>query len=535
VFAGAIAVERILFARAFTWQGRQVELERSGPLFFRDAYCLVRLCRLDEALVRLEEGRARVLNEAISILDAGSLAGSDTMRIAAAQELVRRLEAEHLALASRAPARHRPRIALELQAARDALVEAVESLRPERSPGRLLSSQALLAMIPPTGLVVAPIVTDIGTAVFVIPGGTSTLREDHALRLDAFTIDNLHHLLVGDEGWLPAYQNRKEQPDRWRRTIMVTCRRLWDVLIAPVEARARSLGLAPGGDVILVCPGLLGILPVHAAMHSVGDVERCFSDDFVVSCAPSIAVLASSVRRAQAIPRVPASVLAVLHGTKDLRFASAEGELVLAQFKPSSRRRLRGRKATSDQIFHKAGSVQYLHFACHGRYDPSGALRSSLQFANGELTLQDIIAHLALTRARLVVLSACETGFFEIRRAAEEQLGLRSGFLQAGAAAVVSSLWPVNDAATMLLMDYFYQLHLEGMSPADALGAAQRWLRTATNDDLAGRMQELRTATGGRKANAIDEQFQRFALARDGKEIPFNHPYYWAAFVVDGA
>ena len=58
----------------------------------------------------------------------------------------------------------------------------------------------------------------------------------------------------------------------------------------------------------------------------------------------------------------------------------------------------------------------------------------------------------------------------EVRRAADEVVGLAASFLQAGAAGVIASLWPVYDHATFLLMCRFLQLWLDpiaaGLPPA---------------------------------------------------------------------
>jgi CHAT domain-containing protein len=56
----------------------------------------------------------------------------------------------------------------------------------------------------------------------------------------------------------------------------------------------------------------------------------------------------------------------------------------------------------------------------------------------------------------------------------EGLVGLTRGFLYAGAARVVVSLWSVDDSATASLMVGFYKGMLKnGMRPADALRAAQ--------------------------------------------------------------
>ena len=58
-------------------------------------------------------------------------------------------------------------------------------------------------------------------------------------------------------------------------------------------------------------------------------------------------------------------------------------------------------------------------------------------------------------RARLVVLSACETGLVG-ELVPDEAVGLPTGLLYAGARTVVASSWAVPDESTTLLMEYFY-------------------------------------------------------------------------------
>ena len=93
-----------------------------------------------------------------------------------------------------------------------------------------------------------------------------------------------------------------------------------------------------------------------------------------------------------------------------------------------------------------------------------------------------------------MVLSACETGLYDIDRNPDEFVGLPATFMQAGAAGVVGSLWLVDDLATALLMAKFYDLHLGGpkgsgpkggLAPPTALRQAQAWLRDSTRMELA--------------------------------------------------
>ena len=92
----------------------------------------------------------------------------------------------------------------------------------------------------------------------------------------------------------------------------------------------------------------------------------------------------------------------------------------------------------------------------------------------------------------LVTLSACETGV-NLVAAGDEVIGLVRGFLLAGAAGVVSTLWTVDDQATASLMTRFYSSLRRGLSPAASLAEAQRDLM-----------------------------------------VSHPHPYHWASFTVHG-
>lgn len=123
---------------------------------------------------------------------------------------------------------------------------------------------------------------------------------------------------------------------------------------------------------------------------------------------------------------------------------------------------------------------RYVHFATHGLIDTNhpelSAIVLSLVDENGDardgyLRLNEIFnLHLP---AEVVVLSGCQTGLGkEIR--GEGLVGLTRGFMYAGAARVVVSLWRVDDEATAELMVRFYRGMLrEGKRPAAALRAAQ--------------------------------------------------------------
>jgi CHAT domain-containing protein/uncharacterized protein HemY len=121
-----------------------------------------------------------------------------------------------------------------------------------------------------------------------------------------------------------------------------------------------------------------------------------------------------------------------------------------------------------------------LHFATHGVLDSRRPELSKLVLSlydargkpeDGFLRLNDIY-NLRLD-ADLVVLSACRTALGQEIRG-EGLVGLTRGFMYAGAARVLASLWSVEDRATADLMTTFYRNRLrQGLSPAAALRRAQ--------------------------------------------------------------
>lgn len=85
----------------------------------------------------------------------------------------------------------------------------------------------------------------------------------------------------------------------------------------------------------------------------------------------------------------------------------------------------------------------------------------------------DEISGLDLHGTWLVVLSACDTGTGEAL-AGEGVLGLRRGFIQAGARNLLLTLWPIGDEATAgIIPDLYADLRKSG-SPARALAHVQR-------------------------------------------------------------
>jgi CHAT domain-containing protein/Tfp pilus assembly protein PilF len=134
------------------------------------------------------------------------------------------------------------------------------------------------------------------------------------------------------------------------------------------------------------------------------------------------------------------------------------------------------------------GRYNIVHFATHGLLDDENPELSSLVFSlvdeqgqrqDGHLLLHDVY-NLRLP-IKMVVLSACRTGVGKEVKG-EGLIGLTRGFMQAGSARVVSSLWKVDTDDTAELMRMFYrQMFKSNLTPAAALQAAQIEMRKLPN------------------------------------------------------
>jgi len=144
-----------------------------------------------------------------------------------------------------------------------------------------------------------------------------------------------------------------------------------------------------------------------------------------------------------------------------------------------------------------AKGQQVVHLAVHGQYEAQEPMLSFLKLAprsstEGHLTAAEMFA-LPLDQARLVVLSGCETGRL-MATMANDQLGLITGLLYAGAGNLLLSQWRVDDKATELWMGAFYKAaHTQPLAAA----ARQAMLQVKSRPE-------------------------------------YRHPFYWAAYSLVG-
>jgi len=134
-------------------------------------------------------------------------------------------------------------------------------------------------------------------------------------------------------------------------------------------------------------------------------------------------------------------------------------------------------KATESNFKKDAGNYDILHLAMHTVLNDSLPMYSKLVFSPESDSINDgwlntyEIYNMKL-KARLAVLSACNTGSGKLRKG-EGVVSLARGFLYAGCPSIVMTLWNVEDVSSAKLMINFYKYLLKGYSKDEALRKAK--------------------------------------------------------------
>ena len=353
----------------------------------------------------------------------------------------------------------------------------------------------------------------------------------------------------------------------WFSALPATLNRLSVVLemVALVDAIAT---IAPQADQLILVPHrFLHLLPLHCLPF--GDPTTTLLDQFSrgVRFAPSLQVLDVVQKRPQAPLQ---SLFALQNPTEDLLYTDLEVAGIQSLFACGGAKVLQRQEATKTAMVRQSAvmaSSACLHFSCHGYFNFENPELSALILAGSTikpapvdadanrylpqrdgsaldlsqcLTLLDLF-ELDLRQARLVALSACETGLSELNSLSDEFVGLSSGFLYAGCNSVIGTLWTVDDLSTGLLMGEFYRLlkQQEQTQPSTdvalALKQAQQWLRQLTCAEAVATLQSLVPTLDADVQETAKRSIRRCLSERyAADDRPYQHPFYWAAFSAVG-
>jgi CHAT domain-containing protein len=221
-------------------------------------------------------------------------------------------------------------------------------------------------------------------------------------------------------------------------------------------------------------------------------------------------------------PARPGERLVVLGGD-DLPFARLEAHLFT---------RLAGAELLGgdpEAIVLRARRASWLHFAAHGSVNHLLPLDSGVTLKGGHLTVDDVLYRMSLVPGATVSLTTCE-GSTPAFDPDDDQVGLSSAFLIAGAGTVLAPVWPVDDLVAFLMILQFLSC-LDGAPDCGAAwNQAQRMVRDITVDEFEREwVPRLQQYIPGLPTEALAAYAEH---ARDGH--PFGWPAHWAPFHCTG-
>ena len=319
----------------------------------------------------------------------------------------------------------------------------------------------------PAGAFIEYLVSDSGSLAFVVVRDTAAVVDLGIGRRD------LARLVEFARGTLEQ-RGAPRADSLWRTPL----RQLHQYLVAPLE----ETGLLAGKSRLTFVP--------HAELHYVpfaallddGHPGRFLIERYEVAVTPSASVWIALANRPAG---AAAGMLALAPRPADLP-ASRREVAAVARLGGADAQVLTGQAASEAAFRRDAPGRRVLHLATYGVLNKRNPLFSYVDLAaggeqDGRLEVHEIFGlHLA---ADLVVLSACQTGLGSGALgdvpSGDDWVGLTRAFLDAGAASVVATLWPVDDWATAALMERFYEGYGKDGNPVGALAAAQRALLAA--------------------------------------------------------
>ncbi len=262
---------------------------------------------------------------------------------------------------------------------------------------------------------------------------------------------------------------------------------LWEKLIRPLES------CLAGKTCLMISPyQSLFMLPFAAFYDPIR--QQYLLENWCVQYIPSATVLSFCQAGNAAIRRPP---LVVGYAGKPeqpdyLPGVGQELEMLRDIFPDADV--LSGQDASTTNVLEAMTERSILHLAGHAYFDAQDPLVSGMPLADDRwLRASDLYLLHGKLKGAVVVLSGCEMGLGKADGG--EVLGLTSAFLYAGASSVIAGLWRVNDAATAVIMQSLYRRYVVSNHIAQALQMAQL--------DLV-------------------------------HQAEFSHPYFWAAFGLNG-
>ncbi|MEM6753069.1 MAG: tetratricopeptide repeat protein [Cyanobacteria bacterium P01_C01_bin.38] len=352
---------------------------------------------------------------------------------------------------------------------------------------------------------------------------------------DEFPLPEAVNRLVEFEDWLEDWQKeygdyRSETRNKqskinhsWRGDMEQRLAKLREILsISSIEQELQGIE-----NLILIPHRDLHQFPLHGL----------FDSKFAISYLPSLQIGLNLQQKKSSANKSSLRLLSVEYPeTQDYPpFKSAKlAALAISQMFDNPHR-IQGLKATKSEVKNALiGNYNIFNFYGYASDIKVNPATSEILLAGEDkITLEEICTK-PLNRYNLFTLAASEIAANK-QKITTEYAGLTSGLLSQGVSNVVNSLWRVESTANALLMIEFYR-RLQTKTPVVALAEAVEWLRELTAGELTkwyeSLLNQLPPEGVRMKAQLATQLYRTSQMEADTKL--YNHPYYWAAFVIGG-
>jgi hypothetical protein len=327
---------------------------------------------------------------------------------------------------------------------------------------------------------VAPIVTPLGGVLLIAEsGGQGQPARFHATALPNLTLKKLQAAL---KPWIAACLRASDddpsfEPKMHEAAFLRMSQFLGRSLAKALHRSLRRLP-RPRNCVVSITPvGGCALIPFHALPIGGGDI---LWSQYTIVYRPWPRSMDPGARSRVPKGRMPGKALLVIDPDNSL--GSSGGYEGLAIAHELSRAGMQIKRigtghdpATAAAFFSESEGAEIVHVAAHGYFgwrDPRG---SGIVIAGGRGVTARMISRFGkLSKCRLCMLSACESGLSDPGLRGDAFIGLAASFLEAGAKNVIAALWPipVEQMADRLIAPFYRRLLRDGLSPAIALRQA---------------------------------------------------------------
>ncbi|MFB2836270.1 CHAT domain-containing protein [Floridanema evergladense] len=257
---------------------------------------------------------------------------------------------------------------------------------------------------------------------------------------------------------------------------------LYDLIIRPFAA---DLEKAQIKTLVFVQDGILRSIPM-AALH---DGNKFLVENYAIATTPTLSLTTPRITKAENLRALAVGLTkeATIDGRLFPALANVSTEINQIQSQLTGSKLLLDESFTYQNLKQELNTTIFpiIHIATHGEFGSVPEDTFLVTGNNEKLTitqLETAIRNMKISDTEvleLLALTACQTAVGDDRAA----LGLAGVAVQAGVRSALASLWFINDASTVKVVNEFYQnWHQKGLSKVQALQAAQKTLISQGGD-----------------------------------------------------